>query len=80
MACGQARVPGRRTEGDPMSGLEWFLAFAVAILYFALLFFFGVRTFQRGYLMLGVLGIFLPFLWLVGGLLPDRHLQRTTGP
>ena len=43
-----------------MSGLEWFLAFTVAILYFALLFFFGVRTFQRGYLMLGVLGIFLP--------------------
>jgi len=60
-----------------MSGLE-FLAFTVAILYFALLFFFGVRTFQRGHLVLGILGIFLPFLWLVGGLLPDRHPQATT--
>jgi len=72
-----ARVPGRRPEGDQMSGLEWFLGFTVAILYFALLFFFGVRTFRRGYLMLGVLGIVLPFLWLIGGLLPDRHIQPT---
>ena len=61
-----------------MSGLQYFLSITVAILYFALLFFFGVRTFRRGYLFLGVLGIVLPFLWLVGGLLPDRHAQPTT--
>jgi len=61
-----------------MPGLEWFLTFIFAIIYLALLFVFGVRTFRRGYLMLGVLGFVLPLLWLVGGLLPDRHLQRTT--
>jgi hypothetical protein len=60
-----------------MSGLEYFLSFTVAILYFALLFFFGVRTFQRGHLVLGILGVFLPFLWLLGGLLPDKHAQAT---
>ena len=60
-----------------MSGLEWFLGFIFAIIYIALLFVFGVRTFRRGYLMLGVLGFVLPLLWLLGGLLPDRHLQRT---
>jgi len=77
MGPGGPGIRAALVKEDLMSGLEWFLAFAVAILYFALLFFFGVRTFQRGYLMLGVLGIFLPVLWLVGGLLPDRHLQRT---
>ena len=54
-----------------------FAYFVLAVLYFACLFFFGVRTFQRGYLVLGVLGIFLPLLWIVGGLLPDKHPQPT---
>ncbi|MGZ4595894.1 MAG: hypothetical protein ACXV2H_00330 [Actinomycetes bacterium] len=61
-----------------MSGLEWILGFALAVLYFACLFFLGVRTFQRGYLVLGLVGIFLPFLWLIGAFLPDKrapHIQ-----
>ena len=31
-----------------MSALEWVIFFGLAVLYLALLFFFGVRTFQRG--------------------------------
>jgi hypothetical protein len=75
--CAGPLARAARSKENLMSGLEWFFSFAVVILYFALLFFFGIRTFQRGYLMLGVLGIFLPFLWLVGGLLPDRHIRPT---
>jgi hypothetical protein len=55
--------------------MEWILGFTLAVLYFVFLFFFGVRTFQRGYLVLGLLGIFLPLLWLIGGLLPDKNAQ-----
>ena len=75
----QARVPGPPHRRRPDVRTRVVPHLRRVIFYFALLFFFGVRTFQRGYLLLGVLGIFLPLLWLVGGLLPDRHLQRTTG-
>ena len=60
-----------------MSALEWVIYFGLAVLYLALLFFFGVRTFQRGRLVLGFLGVVLPFLWVIGGLLPDKHPPRT---
>jgi len=60
-----------------MSALEWTIFFGLAVLYLALLFFFGIRTFQRGRLVLGFLGVFLPFLWVIGGLLPDKHPQPT---
>jgi hypothetical protein len=45
--------------------------------YLVLLFVCGTRTFQRGHLVLGFLGILLPVLWLVGALLPPR---RHAGP
>jgi hypothetical protein len=76
MGLGYALSPYRLKE-RPMSALEWILAFGLAVLYFALIFFFGIRTFQRGRLVLGILGIFLPFLWVIGGLLPDKHPART---
>ena len=60
-----------------MSALEWVIFFGLAVLYLALLFFFGVRTFQRGRLVLGFLGVLLPVLWVIGGLLPDKHPPRT---
>ena len=62
-----------------MTNLEWFLTNALIVLYIFLVFTVGYFTFQRGHFVLGVLGIFLPFLWLIGALLPDRSGQMTTG-
>ncbi|MGE3799326.1 MAG: hypothetical protein AB7G88_15970, partial [Thermomicrobiales bacterium] len=33
-------------------------------------------TFQKGRTVLGILGIFLPFLWLIGAILPARPGSR----
>jgi len=49
------------------------------VLYIFLVFTVGYITFQKGHFVLGVLGIFLPFLWLIGALLPDRNEGMTTG-
>ena len=56
-----------------MSGTEWVLTGCLVVAYLILLFACGVRTFQRGRLVLGVLGALLPVLWLVGALLPPRR-------
>jgi hypothetical protein len=29
-------------------------------------------TFRKGHVLLGILGIFIPLLWLVGAILPPR--------
>jgi hypothetical protein len=42
------------------------------ILYFFLLFTVCFLTFRKGHILLGILGIFLPFLWLIGAILPAR--------
>jgi hypothetical protein len=44
----------------------------LAVLYFACLFTVCVLTFRKGHVMLGILGIFLPFLWLIGAVLPAK--------
>jgi len=38
----------------------------------------AVMTFRKGHWVIGVIGIFLPFLWLLGAVLPDkrRHARR----
>lgn len=61
-----------------MSFAEWALTAVLVIGYFALLFFVGIRTFQKGYLVLGLLGVLLPPLWIVGALLPDKA-PRSSG-
>lgn len=55
-----------------MSATEWVLGMILAVLYLACLFTVCVVTFRKGRLVLGVLGIFLPFLWLIGAVLPAR--------
>jgi len=49
------------------------------VLYIFLVFTVGYITFHKGHFLLGVLGIVLPFLWLIGALLPDRNKGMTTG-
>jgi hypothetical protein len=55
-----------------MTGLEWILTMSLFTLYIVCLFTVCMMTFQKGYLALGILGIFLPFLWLIGAVLPPK--------
>jgi hypothetical protein len=56
-----------------VSVLEWILWIGLASVYVVALFTVCALTFRTGYLVLGILGIFLPFLWLIGAVLPDRR-------
>ena len=47
---------------DEMSGLDWFLTTTLVVLYLFCIFTVGYITFQKGHYVLGILGIFLPFL------------------
>ena len=59
-----------------MTVLEWILSIALISLYVVALFTVCVLTFRKGHVLLGVIGIFLPFFWLVGAVLPDRRTAR----
>jgi hypothetical protein len=62
-----------------MSGLSWFLSIGLGILYLVLLFTVAVITFRKGHWVLGLIGIFLPILWILGAILPPGAAPRT-GP
>ena len=61
-----------------MTTLERILGTTLAILYLFLIFTVGLITFRKGHYVLGILGIFLPFLWLIGAFLPDRYEDSIT--
>jgi hypothetical protein len=56
-----------------MTGMEWVLWILVASFYLVCLFTVCLITFRKGYVVLGILGIFVPFLWLVGAVLPAKR-------
>ncbi len=55
-----------------MSPLDWFFSSLLFVFYFFLLFTVCLLTFQKGHVILGILGIFIPFLWLIGAILPAK--------
>jgi hypothetical protein len=59
-----------------MSGLDWVLSSMLFITYIFLLFTVCMLTFQKGHIVLGILGIFIPFLWLIGAILPAKRGSR----
>ena len=59
-----------------MSWLEWMLGFALVSLYITCLFTVCSLTFQKGRTVLGIVGIFAPWLWLVGAFLPAKKGSR----
>ena len=59
-----------------MSGLDWIFASTLMFLYIFLIFTVCFMTFQKGRTLLGILGIFLPFLWLIGAILPAKPGSR----
>ena len=55
-----------------MSTLDWMFTGLFGVIYFFLLFTVCVMTFQKGYFVLGIIGIFVPLLWLIGAILPAK--------
>jgi hypothetical protein len=56
-----------------MTVLDWVFASLLFSLYFFCLFTVCLLTFRKGYVVLGIIGIFVPFLWLIGAVLPAKR-------
>lgn len=59
-----------------MSALDWVLTTILFVLYIMCLITVCMLTFKKGYLVLGILGIFFPLLWLIGAILPPKRGSR----
>jgi len=59
-----------------MTGLEWFLSVTLFTIYIMALFTVCSLTFRKGHTVLGIVGIFIPLLWLVGAILPAKKGSR----
>jgi hypothetical protein len=59
-----------------MTWLEWALGFVLLSLYITCLFTVCSMTFQKGRTVLGIVGIFAPWLWLIGAFLPAKKGSR----
>lgn len=55
-----------------MTGLAWLFGSMFFVMYLFLIFTMCVMTFQKGHIVLGILGIVFPFLWLIGAVLPAK--------
>ena len=51
-----------------MTALDWILSSILFIIYFFCLFTVCLLTFRKGYVVLGIIGIFIPLLWLIGAI------------
>jgi hypothetical protein len=59
-----------------MTWLEWTLGIILFSFYIFCLFTVCAVTFQKGRTVLGIVGIFIPFLWLIGAILPAKPGSR----
>jgi hypothetical protein len=59
-----------------MTVLESVLSIALFSMYLFCLFTVCLLTFSKGRTVLGIVGIFLPFLWLIGAVLPAKPGSR----
>ncbi len=59
-----------------MTTLECFLSITLIVMYIGLVFTVAVLTFRKGRVVLGCLGVFFPFLWLIGAILPAKRGSR----
>jgi len=56
-----------------MTILDWFFTSFLIIVYIFCLFTVCLLTFRKGHIVLGIIGIFMPFLWLIGAILPAKR-------
>ena len=54
-------------------GIEMFWAITGGIIYFVLIVTLGVMSLRKGHWVMFIIGIFLPFFWLIGALMPSRR-------
>ena len=59
-----------------MEILGWIFSAMFWVVYVVALFTVCMLTFQKGHTLLGIVGIFLPFLWLIGAILPAKPGSR----
>jgi hypothetical protein len=59
-----------------MEWWEWLLWILLFSFYIVCLFTVCSLTFAKGYTVLGIVGIFIPFLWLIGAVLPAKENSR----
>lgn len=59
-----------------MTFLEWLFLVILIAIYITCLFTVCSVTFSKGYTLLGILGIFIPLLWLIGAILPAKEGSR----
>ena len=59
-----------------MEILGWLFSAMFWVVYIVALFTVCSMTFQKGHTLLGIVGIFLPFLWLIGAVLPAKPGSR----
>jgi ATP/ADP translocase len=57
--------------------MYWGIGFGAAI-YIVLLITLGVMTLRRGHWVMFILGIFLPFFWLIGAVIPPIRPQTAS--
>jgi hypothetical protein len=56
--------------------MEWFLSVILFTIYIMALFTVCMLTFKKGHTILGIVGIFIPLLWLIGAILPAKRGSR----
>lgn len=59
-----------------MTWFQWMAWIVLFMFYITCLFTVCGLTFSKGYTVLGIVGIFLPFLWLIGAVLPAKPGSR----
>jgi hypothetical protein len=59
-----------------MSVLDWILATCLFVIYLMCLMTVCMLTFKKGYVVMGIVGIFFPLLWLIGAILPAKRGSR----
>jgi hypothetical protein len=59
-----------------MEFFGWAFSFMFWVIYIVALFTVAMLTFKKGHIVLGIVGIFLPFLWLIGAILPAKRGSR----
>jgi len=59
-----------------MSWWEWMVGFMLLSFSITCLFTICSMTFQKGRTVLGIVGIFFPWLWLIGAFLPAKQGSR----
>ena len=55
-----------------MDFVLWFFGFMFWAMYLVCIVTVCLMTFRKGHTILGILGIFLPLLWLIGAVLPAK--------